>query len=78
MTVQISKAAGLNNWRAVDMIRLKDPLTGEYLHLSGTGRTKNVAWSWLGTHQQARTLRERVLERGEGWPWRATRRDEDT
>lgn len=76
MTVQYSQSAGHTNWLAETKIRLKDPSTGEYLHLSGAGRARDVTWSWLGSRQQASTLRERAVTRGEDWPWRAVRRDE--
>ncbi|WP_371398870.1 hypothetical protein [Marinovum algicola] len=77
MTVQYAQSAGHTNWLAETMIRLRDRSTGEYLHLSGAGRTLDVTWSWLGTRQQARTLRDRALTLGEDWPWRAVRRDEE-
>jgi len=43
--------------------------TGEFLHLSGRGVTKDVNYSWLGHRGQANTLKERALARGEGWPF---------
>lgn len=42
---------------AKDKVRLRNPQTGELLHLSGQGTTTDVTWSWLGYHHQAETLR---------------------
>lgn len=76
MTVQHTPNASLASHQAANKIRLKDPETGDFLHLSGVGRTRNIDWSWLGTRAQARTLRDRARTRGEDWPWRAVPRDE--
>lgn len=54
---------------AKDKVRLRNPQTGELLHLSGQGTTTDVTWSWLGYHHQAETLRSRAAIRGEEWPF---------
>lgn len=56
------------------MVRLRDPGTGAYLHLSGRGTTQDIDWSWLGYPHQAETLRERARMRGEDWPFRMVAR----
>lgn len=60
---------------AKDKVRLRDPQTGELLHLSGQGTTTNVTWSWLGYRHQAETLRQRAAIRGEDWPFQPVHRD---
>ncbi|MGB1390964.1 MAG: hypothetical protein ACPG61_18975 [Paracoccaceae bacterium] len=54
---------------APHLIRLRVPETGEYLHMSGTGRTRNRHYAWLGLPRQARILRDRAHVRGEPWPY---------
>lgn len=56
-------------------IRLRDPLTGALLHLSGQGTTTNPDHSWLGFRHQADTLRDRALATGEAWPFVPVHRD---
>lgn len=57
-----------------DMIRLRDPNTGDFLHLSGKGTTADTAQSWLGFRHQAATLQERAVTRGEDWPFEPVHR----
>lgn len=57
------------NLLAKDKVRLRNPQTGELLHLSGQGTTTDVTWSWLGHRRQAETLRSRAAIRGEDWPF---------
>lgn len=64
--------------RPWDKIRLRNPATRGWLHLSGHGETDNLDWSWLGTREQARTLRDRARTRGDAWPFRAVHRDDAT
>lgn len=54
---------------ARDKLRLWDPATGLYLHLSGQGMTCGTAWAWLGFLHQANTLRKRARTRGDDWPF---------
>ncbi|MEN9062877.1 hypothetical protein [Ponticoccus litoralis] len=54
-----------------DLIRLRNPLTGEYLHLSGEGATRTTRWSWCGTRGRAKTLEQRTRARRQPWPWHA-------
>lgn len=49
--------------------RLFNPITRQYLHLSGQGETPNTFYSWSGYPHQARTLEQRAAERGEDWPY---------
>lgn len=73
------KQASTSNLReagARDLVRLRSRMTGDYLHLSATGTTRDVNLSWLGTRAQAETLKTRAEIRGEDWPFRVTRREE--
>ena len=49
--------------------RLWNPLTGQYLHQSGTGETPGTVYAWRGLRSQADTLRQRAAARGEEWPY---------
>ncbi len=60
---------------AARMVRLQNPHTGDFLHLSGSGSTRDVNLSWLGFIRQADTLRERAAVRGEDFPFVAVERD---
>jgi hypothetical protein len=57
-------------------VRLHDPKTGAFLHLSGTSTTANQHWSWLGHMHQADTLKHRAKARGEDWPFQPVPRDD--
>jgi hypothetical protein len=59
------------------MIRLWNPTTNGYLHLSGRGEVSSADWSWLGLPKQAEALRNRALKRGEDWPYRAVPKNEN-
>ena len=48
-------------------VRLIDPRSGQYLHLSGSGLTEGTAHAWIGTTAQAATLE--AAARAEGQPW---------
>ncbi|WP_243612958.1 hypothetical protein [Shimia aestuarii] len=76
--VSVSTAPHSNRAReialAVHKFRLRDCTTGEFLHLSGQGRTRDIKLSWLGFSHQAQTLRDRALARGEPWPFTPIRR----
>ncbi|WP_407497008.1 hypothetical protein [Pseudooceanicola sp. MF1-13] len=61
---------------AKNKVRLRDPSTGEYLHLSGTGMTKSVDRSWLGHLHQADTLKQRAEARREDWTLQPVPRDD--
>ena len=54
---------------ANQMVRLVDPDTGDFLHLSGDGRTRNPGQSWLGWRKQSDTLKSRALSKGQNWPF---------
>jgi len=60
---------------ARNKVRLCDPKTRAFLHLSGAGTTTDVQMSWLGLRRQAEVLRQRARARGEGWPFAIVRRD---
>lgn len=51
------------------MVRLKNPETRRFLHLSGEGETDGETYAWLGYRHQADTLRDRAAVRGEAWPY---------
>ncbi|AVO36620.1 hypothetical protein [Pukyongiella litopenaei] len=54
---------------AANKLRLRNPVTGEFLHLSGQGVTHDINYSWLGFAYQAENLRIRAAARGESWPF---------
>ena len=56
------------------MVRLVNPATGAYLHLSGKGETRGHAHAWLGYRKQAKVLRDRAKIRGEEFPYKAEQR----
>lgn len=71
MPVQFAdtRQRSLENHKAMQKVRLRDTDTGEFLHLSGQGTTRNVHESWLGFKHQALTLAIRAFERGEEFPF---------
>jgi hypothetical protein len=58
------------------LIRLRNEATGAWLHLSGSGETRDRAQSWAGTRDQAANLRKRAEARGEPWPYVRARLEE--
>lgn len=58
------------------MVRLHDPNTGNFLHLSGTGTTPDIGQSWMGHKHQADTLKQRAKIRGDDWPFQKVPRDD--
>ncbi len=42
--------------------RLRDPATGQWLHLSGTGLTPVAAWAWDGSASQLEAIRKKSAE----------------
>ena len=77
MPVQFAnpRERAFDTMQARDKVRLLNPQTGELLHLSGSGTTRDVTWSWLGHRHQAETLRRRAAGRGEDWPFAPIHRD---
>ncbi len=71
MPVQFTNpnARAIQALKAKDKVRLRDPKTGNLLHLSGAGTTTDTTWSWLGYRHQAKTLRTRATTKGEDWPF---------
>lgn len=61
---------------AKNKLRLRDPITGHFLHLSGTGMTPGVNLAWLGTMRQADTLKQRAKAHGEDWTLQPVPREE--
>jgi hypothetical protein len=51
------------------LVRLINPSTGMYLHLSGRGEVKGTEHAWLGYRYQADTMSRYAMERGEDWPY---------
>jgi hypothetical protein len=49
---------------------LFDPETRTYLHMSGTGTTRDATWAWSGTIAQARSLQTFYAESGAPFPFR--------
>jgi hypothetical protein len=64
-----SQQRGLENAHSKSKSRLRNSSTGELLHLSGEGTTRDVHQSWLGHKHQAEILKQRALARGESWPF---------
>jgi hypothetical protein len=64
MTIEMTRGA-----EDPRMIRLLNPATNAYLHLSGQGETTDVNQSWLGFSYQAVNLRQRAAAWGEEWPY---------
>lgn len=50
-------------------IRLQNPATGLYLHVTGAGETQGTLWSWFGTWAQAATLRRNARSSGVPFPY---------
>ncbi|MFV1591181.1 hypothetical protein VWZ88_01275 [Phaeobacter sp. JH20_36] len=64
-----SKIRALDNMRAKDKFRLRNPATGEFLHMSGQTPTSSTAYAWLGFRHQADELQRRALASGQDWPF---------
>ncbi len=71
MPVQLkdSKNFSLEIMLSRDKVRLRNPITREFLHLSGRANTKDISQAWLGFQHQAETLRQRAAEQGDEWPY---------
>lgn len=54
----------------VPSIRLRNPETGLWLHLSGAGETAHEKYAWIGFVRQGAALREKVKAKGDPWPYR--------
>jgi len=67
---------GFEIMQSKSKVRLRDPSTGKFLHMSGSGTTTNQHWSWLGHMHQAETLKQRAKTRGEDWPFQQVSRDD--
>jgi hypothetical protein len=52
-----------------ELRRLKNPVTGMFLHPSGSGEVSGTDHSWSGTIDQARTLKARASARREAFPY---------
>lgn len=66
----ISRERAFANLQARDKVRLMNPQTGQFLHLSGNGATPTARLAWLGTRDQAQELRRRARIAGRDWPYR--------
>lgn len=55
---------------AKNMVRLRNPETGKYLHQSAKGEVNTIAYSWLGLPHQAHTLRARANTANTPFPYR--------
>lgn len=69
------RTSAVNKNLASIMVRLFNPVSGNYLHLSASGETGDFSLSWLGFKHQAETLRKQAENRGEDWPFKIIRRD---
>lgn len=54
------------------LVRLFNPTTQRFLHLSGTGEVRGTTWAWLGTRNQARRLAAGQVD----WPYKITSRED--
>jgi hypothetical protein len=68
------RTRALENQHAANKVRLLNPGTQEFLHMSGKGVTKDITWSWLGHRYQAETLRRNAMARGADWPFQPIHR----
>lgn len=59
----------------IHMVRLYDESTGNFLHLSGVGSTKDINESWLGYQRQAQCLQARAEAADHAWPYKTAPRD---
>lgn len=57
------------------MVRLRNPRTGRYLHLSGVGETNGTLLAWLGYRHQADKLRLRSINSRTPWPYQVEVRE---
>ena len=71
-----ARERAFENMQAVDKLRLVHAETGELLHLSGNGTTRDTSYSWLGFKHQADNLKAHAEMRGETWPYMLVHRDE--
>lgn len=62
------------DFRDDGMVRLRDPNSRQYLHLSGTGLTRGKDYSWIGTRAQASALKKLAKASGNDWPFRKVQR----
>lgn len=60
---------GLSQSKAAKKFYLRDRNTGAFLHLSGTGATKDTDYAWAGTLTQAACLQSRAAAKGADWPY---------
>ena len=74
VTQDNGRSRARENVLSANKVRLINPETQEFLHMSGQGVTKDVTWSWLGYHYQAETLRRNATTRGEIWPFQPVHR----
>lgn len=70
--------AGREKALAIHKVRLRDPKTGQYLHMSAKGLTQGTTFAWGGFPHQAETLRQRAAAKGTPWPYHAIPVREDT
>jgi len=69
LTAIEARGRTLENSLSKNKIRLRNPATGEYLHLSGTGTTRTTAYAWLGCRYQAAVIKQRATQAGQPWPY---------
>jgi hypothetical protein len=56
--------------------RLINPITNKYLHMSGSGETKNETYAWLGYAYQAEVLLNRARVRNDDFPYEFVERQD--
>lgn len=52
------------------LVRLEHVVTGQLLHLSGSGVVDKPDYSWCGFKHQAEKLKEKALIRGDDFPFK--------
>ncbi len=53
----------------MNRVRLYDPVSHKYLHVSGEHPTDDKAWAWAGSPLQTGVLRRRALNARKPWPY---------
>ncbi|MFV1573726.1 hypothetical protein VXL47_12300 [Phaeobacter sp. JH20_30] len=69
-----SRNRAFENLHAKDKVRLRNPETGELLHMGGETLTRSIDYAWLGNRHQAEQLRKRAEMNGSDWPFTAIHR----
>lgn len=76
--IQMGSVAGTKSnmfdVRDIRLMRLKNPRTGKFLHLSGEFPTDSEGEAWLGYQYQAEGMAAQYRAKGKRWPYRLVAR----